>query len=408
MCRTSRRERESSSNCSIPPSTSLNSSAIRRCCSASAASLVRGRSAASTVGSESRRVNSSSSADPQLLMSTATAPTWTAAAKIRTQSGQLRIAMAIRSPGLTPMSCCSTAASASTSAKNWSKVHRWSPKTRKSALPCPRPEVRMSRTVGAAWAKTRWGTPATCRSVTAKIPSAAVNRRTASWTTSGVRVTMSSLSVGAMRPLLPSGWVHEVHSKTTSFFYRMVVRVTKWPAGRDGAGEPVTERALLEQRRHRKMTSCRRPAPAPCRGESLRMAKPLIPVDVIYEHALALIDAEGAQALNARRLAADLRCSTRTLYQQVGNREELIRALIGRHFSQLQLDFHEYDTWESTAVQWSLALDDALQAHPFLTELMNVDDRGAVTSYVNKLLKSLVQAGIDRRLPTDRCRDRKS
>jgi AcrR family transcriptional regulator len=134
------------------------------------------------------------------------------------------------------------------------------------------------------------------------------------------------------------------------------------------------------------------------------MAKPLIPVDVIYEHALALIDEEGAEALNARRLASDLKCSTRTLYQQVGNREELIRALVGRHFSQLRLDFHEYGTWESTAVQWSLALHDALQAHPFLTELMNVDDRGAVTSYVNKLLKSLVQAGIDRRLATDCCR----
>ena len=134
------------------------------------------------------------------------------------------------------------------------------------------------------------------------------------------------------------------------------------------------------------------------------MAKPLIPVDVIYEHALALIDAEGAGALSARRLASDLKCSTRTLYQQVGNREELIRALVSRHFSQLQLDFHEYGTWESTAVQWSLALHDALEAHPFLTELMNVDDRGAVTSYVNKLLKSLVQAGIDRRLATDCCR----
>ena len=134
------------------------------------------------------------------------------------------------------------------------------------------------------------------------------------------------------------------------------------------------------------------------------MARPLIPVEVIYEHALALIDAEGAQALNARRLTADLKCSSRTLYQQVGNREELIRALVDRHFSQLQLDFHEYDSWESTAKQWSLALHDALQAHPFLTQLMTVDDRGAVVSYVNKLLKSLVAAGIDRRLATDCCR----
>src|ERR1700684_4326420 len=112
------------------------------------------------------------------------------------------------------------------------------------------------------------------------------------------------------------------------------------------------------------------------------MAKPLIPVDVIYEHALALIDEEGAEALNARRLARELKCSTRTLYQQVGNREQLIRALVGRHFSQLQLDFHEYDTWEATALHWCLELRDVLQAHPFLTELMTFDDRGAVTSYV--------------------------
>ncbi len=134
------------------------------------------------------------------------------------------------------------------------------------------------------------------------------------------------------------------------------------------------------------------------------MAKPLISVDAIFTRALELLDAEGAQALNARRLARELKCSTRTLYQQVGNREELIRALVGRHFSQLQLDFHEYDTWEATALHWCLELRDALQAHPFLTELMTFDDRGAVTSYVNKLLKSLVQEGMDRRLATECCR----
>ena len=113
---------------------------------------------------------------------------------------------------------------------------------------------------------------------------------------------------------------------------------------------------------------------------------------------------QGINATGMAELCAEAHVSTRTLYQQVGNREELIRALVGRHFSQLQLDFHEYDTWESTAEQWSVALDDVLQAHPFLTQLMTVDDRGAVTSYVDKLLKSLVQSGMDRRLATECCR----
>ena len=40
------------------------------------------------------------------------------------------------------------------------------------------------------------------------------------------------------------------------------------------------------------------------------MPRPLIPAEVIYERALALLDAEGADALSARRLAADLGIST--------------------------------------------------------------------------------------------------
>ncbi|WP_330251342.1 hypothetical protein OG874_35140 [Nocardia sp. NBC_00565] len=134
------------------------------------------------------------------------------------------------------------------------------------------------------------------------------------------------------------------------------------------------------------------------------MAKPLIPVEVIYSHALELLDAEGEQALNVRRVAADLKCSTRTLYQQVGNREQLIRALVARHFSQLKLEFHDCGAWESTARQWCLALHAALLAHPYLTELMTFDDRSAVASYVKDLLTSLMESGIARGLATECCR----
>jgi AcrR family transcriptional regulator len=132
--------------------------------------------------------------------------------------------------------------------------------------------------------------------------------------------------------------------------------------------------------------------------------RPLIPVEEIYGRALALLDSEGVGALNARRLAADLKISTRTLYQQVGRREKLIRTLVAQHFSRLKLDFREYDTWESTALQWCLALHDALRVHPFLTELMTIDDREAVTDYVDNLLKATVREGIPRALAVECCR----
>ena len=134
------------------------------------------------------------------------------------------------------------------------------------------------------------------------------------------------------------------------------------------------------------------------------MAKPLIPADDILAHALDLLDSEGIEALSVRRLSAALKISPRTLYQQVGNREALIRALVARHFAQLKLDFKEYDTWESTALHWCQALHDALRAHPFLTELMTIDDRNAVADYVNALLKATLREGIPRPLATECCR----
>jgi AcrR family transcriptional regulator len=134
------------------------------------------------------------------------------------------------------------------------------------------------------------------------------------------------------------------------------------------------------------------------------MARPLIPVDAIYTRALELLDAEGPGALQARRLAADLKISTRTLYQQVGNQEQLTRALVARHFSQLRLEFHERKTWESTALHWCLSLHDTLAAHPHLTELMAIDDRKVIEDYVNDLVKAALREGIPRNLAIECCR----
>lgn len=134
------------------------------------------------------------------------------------------------------------------------------------------------------------------------------------------------------------------------------------------------------------------------------MAKPLIPADVIYTRALDLLDAEGLGALGAQRLARELKISTKTLYQQVGNRNQLIRALVARHFSQLQLRFRECQSWEETALLWCRSLHTALRAHPHLTQLMMVDDRMAVADYVNSLIKAAMKEGYPPRLAATCCR----
>jgi AcrR family transcriptional regulator len=131
------------------------------------------------------------------------------------------------------------------------------------------------------------------------------------------------------------------------------------------------------------------------------MAKPLIPVAAIHQRAFELLTVEGVEALTTRRLAADLHISTKTLYAQVGSRDHLIRALVADYFAELKLEFHEGPEWESTALQWCLTLDTALREHPYLTELMRVDDRAAVMKFVGELTKASVKAGIPRALATE-------
>jgi AcrR family transcriptional regulator len=134
------------------------------------------------------------------------------------------------------------------------------------------------------------------------------------------------------------------------------------------------------------------------------MAKPLVSVDAIYEAALNLLDEGGPSALSARNLARALQCSTRTLYQQVGKREALIRQLLDHYFTNLKLQFKQAASWQSSTQAWANAMRSALLAHPNLTRLMTIENRGAITDYVNQLLKVLLHAGFSEQLALRSCR----
>jgi AcrR family transcriptional regulator len=134
------------------------------------------------------------------------------------------------------------------------------------------------------------------------------------------------------------------------------------------------------------------------------MAKPLLATDSIYDTALHLLDAEGVGALSARNLAGALKCSTRTLYQQVGKRETLISALVAHYFASVKLSFREEANWQESTRSWASNLRAALLAHPNLSQLMSGEHRAPVADYVNQLLKVLVTEGFDEKLALRSCR----
>jgi AcrR family transcriptional regulator len=134
------------------------------------------------------------------------------------------------------------------------------------------------------------------------------------------------------------------------------------------------------------------------------MAKPLISVETIYDAALQLLDEQGPKALSARNLAARLQCSTRTLYQQVGKREELIDKLVDHYLAGLKLEFHQGEDWQESTRAWALTIRQALLEHPNLASLMTTKHRGPIVGYVNTLLKILLQAGFGEEIALRSCR----
>jgi AcrR family transcriptional regulator len=53
--------------------------------------------------------------------------------------------------------------------------------------------------------------------------------------------------------------------------------------------------------------------------------------DDVVDAALALVEAEGAEALTMRKLAAELGVTTTTIYWHAGGRDDLVNAVIARH-----------------------------------------------------------------------------
>lgn len=123
------------------------------------------------------------------------------------------------------------------------------------------------------------------------------------------------------------------------------------------------------------------------------MPRPLISSEAILDEALLVVAEEGAAGLTVRKLAARLRCSNKTLYQQVGTHDVLVRRVVARAFERIDLDFSADSTWEEAAQSWCLALRAALLDRPGLGGLMTTADRAVIVEYIGRLMAVLERDG---------------
>ena len=125
------------------------------------------------------------------------------------------------------------------------------------------------------------------------------------------------------------------------------------------------------------------------------MPKPLLSADAIFDEALRVLAEEGAAGLTIRNLAARLRCSNKTLYQQVGAHDVLVRGVVARAFAQLELGLCTDCGWHEAAESWCVSLRAALMGHPDLCTLMTTDDRAVIVDSADQLIAVLERDGFN-------------
>ena len=69
------------------------------------------------------------------------------------------------------------------------------------------------------------------------------------------------------------------------------------------------------------------------------MTRQPLTAEQVYDECLAILDEEGLKGLNARHLTHRLACSTKTLYQLVGNRDAMVRGVVAHAFAGMDLEF---------------------------------------------------------------------
>lgn len=91
--------------------------------------------------------------------------------------------------------------------------------------------------------------------------------------------------------------------------------------------------------------------------------------DEVADAALAILDAEGVEAVSFRRVAGRLGVSHMTLYSYLDSKEDLLAAMVGRALEVPELT-NPQGTWEQSLREVLVEIHDALIARPGIADLL--------------------------------------
>jgi AcrR family transcriptional regulator len=138
-----------------------------------------------------------------------------------------------------------------------------------------------------------------------------------------------------------------------------------------------------------------------------RPRTPLLSRDGIIAAALALVDAEGLDALSTRRLAAELGVSGPSLYNHVATKDDLVNAVVDAVLAKVDVSAlaalgPDDRDWRSALAAWARSYRTALDGHPNIVPALvqNTGRRPNGLRIADTVFGGLVGAGWPRREAT--------
>jgi AcrR family transcriptional regulator len=139
-------------------------------------------------------------------------------------------------------------------------------------------------------------------------------------------------------------------------------------------------------------------APRP-RSTRDRPAKPPLSEDVILDRALAIVRAEGLEAVTMRRLAAELDTGPASLYVYFPSRQRLRNAMLERVSEVIELEEPDPASWRDQIHRLTRRTLDVLVAHPGIATVAvaNPPTGERAMRFAENLLALLLAGGVDGR-----------
>jgi TetR/AcrR family tetracycline transcriptional repressor len=134
-----------------------------------------------------------------------------------------------------------------------------------------------------------------------------------------------------------------------------------------------------------------------------RGRRPLLDAERVLDVALAILDAEGLEAVSFRRLSAELGVSHMTLYGYFESKDALLEAIVARTIEVPAIQRHSAAPWDEALLSVMEEIHGALIKRPGVAALLvSLELRGEWVARVREeLLDVLRRAGFDEQQATD-------